>query len=527
MGLTEDTPNRLVLPAIMSSPCREPPIVNLGDPILPGVPHVRQFLAVAITKRTFLATLECRTMGWRAHHEGDADITPGLAWRYFEGNQVQRLAREWLGPGQLLPSGATQVAIDATSRAVADPSSTLLFEATFSHEGCVARADALRRVPGGWELVEVKAGTFKPDEKIKPEYLDDVAYTCAVALASGLPLAAASLVLVNSEFVAGGDLPLLVSADLTVAALDRASVLREHLTDIALVIGGGRPEPTMIFHCKKCDHFAVDCVGHDIPDPLFDIPRLSQVRFDEFAPYRRISALPPDARLTPIQSAFVAVARSGVPAVDHAVLARLDEVAWPLYYLDFEAIAPAVPRFPGTRPYQKHPFQFSLHVRQREGGADEHHEYLAPIDTDWRRELVEKLLELLGDRGSIMVYSNYEEQVLKQLASWFPDLESRLAPVIARLFDLEKVVKQGYVHPEFRGRTSIKKVLPVMSPSLDYEGMAVSGGEDAAAVFGFMWLGEYPPEDHPEHRDHLLGYCKRDTEAMVHVHEGLERVRNA
>jgi hypothetical protein len=82
------------------------------------------------------------------------------------------------------------------------------------------------------------------------------------------------------------------------------------------------------------------------------------------------------------------------------------------------------------------------------------------------------------------------------------------------------------VHPEFRGRTSIKKVLPVMSPTLSYAGMDVAGGEDAAAVFGFMWLDEYPAEDHPKHRVALLEYCKRDTEAMVHVHLGLEQVRS-
>jgi hypothetical protein len=417
------------------------------------------------------------------------------------------------------------MALDTTAAAMADPANTLLFEASFSHEGCASRADSLRRVADGWEVIEIKAGTFKLDSKISDEYIDDLAYTIAVAAASGVPISAASLVLVNAEYVEGGDLPLLVNVDVTAAALDRAAVMREHLLDVAEVIGGVQPEPELIFQCKHCDYFAVDCVGHGVPDPLFDIPRLSQVRFTEFAPFGRISALPPDAKLTDIQAAFVAVSRSGVPAVDHDTLARLDSVQWPLYYLDFEAIAPAIPKFPGTRPYQKHPFQLSLHVRQRDG-AEQHHEYLARIDHDWRRDLANNLLDLLGNTGSIVVYSNYEEQVLKQLAAWFPDLEPRITASIARLFDLEKIVRQGYVHPEFRGRTSIKMVLPVMSPTLSYAGMDVAGGEDAAAVFGFMWLGEYPAEDHPKHRVALLEYCKRDTEAMVHVHLGLEQVRS-
>jgi hypothetical protein len=158
-------------------------------------------------------------------------------------------------------------------------------------------------------------------------------------------------------------------------------------------------------------------------------------------------------------------------------------------------------------------------------GALGHHEYLAPVDIDWRRPLAEALLDALGGAGPIVVYSNYEQLVLKQLAAWFPDLEPRLGAVIDRLFDLEKVVKKGYIHPGFRGRSSIKKVLPVMAPGFGYDGMAVAGGEDAAAVFGFMWIGEYPPETHEEHRRHLLDYCRLDTEAMVRVHEGLEQVR--
>lgn len=477
-----------------------------------------------VSKYTFLATLECRTMGWRAHREGRGDVGPGISWRFYEGHQVQDHARQWLGVGRLLPSGTSQVALDTTAAAVADPASTLLFEATFAADGCVARADALIRRDGGWEIVEIKSGTWKGDDKPKPDHIDDLGYTCAVALASGLPVVAASLIMLNSEYVVGGAEPLLVKVDATAVALDRAAVLRDHLADIAHVVEGERPEPTMIFYCKKCDHFAVDCVGHGIPDPLFDIPRLSQVRFDEFAPYGRISALPLEAQLTDIQSAFVAVSRSGRPTVNPGALSQLDRMTWPHYYLDFEAVQPAIPRFPGTRPYQKHPFQYSLHVRQQDG-TEEHFEYLATVAHDWRRDLTERLLDHLGTTGSIVVYSNYEELVLKQLAAWFPDLESRLNAAIARLFDLEKVVRKGYVHPEFRGRTSIKKVLPVMSPTLSYEGMTVAGGEDAAAVFGFMWLGEYPAEDHPRHREDLLRYCKRDTEAMVHVHEGLERVR--
>lgn len=478
-----------------------------------------------LSKRPFLAALECPTKGWRAQNDPSDVPGPALRWRFHEGQQVQRLAREWLGPGRLLPSGTSRMALDATTTAVADPDTTLLFEATFMAEGCVARADAIRRTDGGWELIEVKAGSCKRDEPPKPEYIDDMSYTCAVLVAAGLPVRLATLVQVNSEHVAGSSEPLLAATDVTAHVLERSRLFTDHLADMAAMVAGPRPAPSLLYCCRHCGHFDIDCVGQGIDDPLFDLPGLRESRFDKLIQYgARISDLPPHADLTANQSRYVQALRTGTPHIDPAALDLLSGVKAPVCYLDFEAIAPAVPRFTGTRPYQKHPFQFSLHVDRGDESPLEHHQYLAIHDGDWRRDLADRLLGLLGDSGSVMVYSTFERQVLDQLAKWFPDLVGPIAAIVDRLFDLEKVVK-GYLHPGFRGRTSIKKVLPVLDPGNGYDGMEVSGGEDAAALFGFMWVGETAAEEQARQRSHLLEYCKLDTLAMVTVHRRLEAVR--
>lgn len=476
-------------------------------------------------KHTFLAALECPTKGWRVQREASAVHGPGDLWRFHEGQQVQTLARQWLGDGHLLPGGRTQMALDATARAVGDAASTLLFEATFEADGCIARADALRRTPQGWELLEIKSGSLGEAKKVKTEYIDDVAYTAAVLQAAGITPVRILLVLVNADYVEGTGDELITTTDVTEDVREQAALFRDNLADIAEAMDGAQPAPSLCFNCRKCDYYADSCIDVGITDPLFDIPRISEKKFEEFRPYGRIANLPDNAELTAIQAGIVGVLKSGIPAVDHGELAKLDALREPVCYLDFEAIAPAVPVFAGTKPYQKHPFQYSLHIRR--GEELEHREYLADHSADWRRHLAERLLDDLGDAGKIVVYSNYEEQVLKQVASWFPDLAPRIDAVLARLFDLEKVVRKGYIHPGFRGRTSIKKVLPVMAPEFSYEALDVSGGEDAAAVFGFMWVGEYPPEDHPRHRAALLEYCKLDTLAMVEVHRGLEEVRRS
>jgi len=38
---------------------------------------------------------------------------------------------------------------------------------------------------------------------------------------------------------------------------------------------------------------------------------------------------------------------------------------YPIYYLDFETINPVLPKFDGMKPYQRIPFQFSLHIQSK------------------------------------------------------------------------------------------------------------------------------------------------------------------
>lgn len=476
-----------------------------------------------VPKHAFLAALDCPTKGWRTLRESGAPESPGVEWRLHEGQQVQRLAREWIGCGVLLPGGRTRMALDATAKALADPANTLLFEATFQADGCVARADALRRTTQGWELLEIKSGSSRDDKKVNPEYIDDVGYTAAVMTAAGLAPGRIRLVLVSADYVAGSGGELIVAVDVTDLVRERAAVFRDNLADVAAALNGEAPTAGLCFACRKCDYYGTSCVDIGITDPLFDIPRISEQRFNEFRPFGRIANLPDDAKLTPIQSRIVSVIKSGVAAVDPGELAALDALDGRIYYLDFEAVQPAIPVFPGTSPYQKHPFQYSLHIE--DSGVLRHREHLADHAVDWRRPLAERLLDDLGTTGRIVVYSNYEALVLGQLAAWFPDLGPRIEAVIARLFDLEKVVKNGYVHPGFRGRTSIKKVLPVMAPEFSYRDLEVSGGEDAAGVFALIWSGVYPAADHARHRGSLLKYCARDTLAMVKVHQGLRDLR--
>jgi len=134
------------------------------------------------------------------------------------------------------------------------------------------------------------------------------------------------------------------------------------------------------------------------------------------------------------------------------------------------------------------------------------------------RALAEKLIDVLGDSGPVLMYTNYEETVLRNLIELFPDLRHDLQKIIDRLFDLHPVVRDNYYHPDMLGSWSIKAVLPTINPGMDYselEGIQ----EGTAASNGFLEAIN-PDTDKArkaELEEQLRRYCRFDTEAMAEI----------
>jgi hypothetical protein len=120
-------------------------------------------------------------------------------------------------------------------------------------------------------------------------------------------------------------------------------------------------------------------------------------------------------------------------------------------------------------------------------------------------------------------YSPYEGTVLKNLAESLPGRAAAIADVQDRLFDLCKVVGRHVQHPDFHGRTSLKRVLPALVEDLSYEGLAVSNGEVAMLRYGEAVWGDLPELERAAIFEDLLRYCAVDTLGMVRVFEVLER----
>jgi hypothetical protein len=234
-----------------------------------------------------------------------------------------------------------------------------------------------------------------------------------------------------------------------------------------------------------------------------------------------VGDIPDDFPLTKAQAIVRLSVITGEEQVSPQLEHELSQLSYPIRYLDFESVSPAIPRFAGTRCYDTIPFQFSMHSED-DGGHVLHHEFLWTDKDDPRRPLALALLDAAGDDGPICVYSSFERRVIKGLSRDLPDLSHALDALLERLWDLLKVVQAHYYHPEFHGSFSIKQVLPVLVPKMGYDDLSIADGREASAAYQVS-LDCADPQERQRIHDALRQYCAQDTLAMLELRRALSQ----
>ena len=96
---------------------------------------------------------------------------------------------------------------------------------------------------------------------------------------------------------------------------------------------------------------------------------------------------------------------------------ELSTLRYPICYMDFETIFPALPRFAGMRPYDHVPFQWSVHRQELTGAPIKRYDFLAEATSDPRVPFLESLCQAVKAAGSIVVYNQgFEDSRLDDLA---------------------------------------------------------------------------------------------------------------
>ncbi len=203
----------------------------------------------------------------------------------------------------------------------------------------------------------------------------------------------------------------------------------------------------------------------------------------------------------------------------------LNRLTYPLYFIDFEAYQTALPLHDGTRPYQIIPFQFSLHIlRHSETKALEHISFLAEPQSDPRPAFIQALKKAIQPTGSLIAFNvGFESTRLEELAQDFPGEEPFLRTLLPRFVDYWDPFRFFYFyHPDQKGKTGIKTLLPIMSDK-SYDNLNLRDGQEASLTFMATHLRSEPSVNLKQIREDLETYCTQDSESLALIHFAFQR----
>jgi len=255
---------------------------------------------------------------------------------------------------------------------------------------------------------------------------------------------------------------------------------------------------------------------------IYDIPTIRENKKIQLLDLgiHDIKDVPADFPLNDMQRLIVEVASTNQEHIDHkAIQGDFQHFVYPLYFLDYETCLIAIPRFDGYHPQQQMVFQYSLHKMDSPDAEVTHTGHLSVTKDDPSISLLQQLRGDIGDTGTIFAWNkSFEMTRHKELAIIHPEYADFLLYLNERIYDLADFVKNGlYLHPDFKGSWSIKKVLPVMVPELSYDDMQIGAGDQAMVAWWEMVSGNLPADEVRKTKDALLKYCELDTLAIVKI----------
>ncbi len=425
-------------------------------------------MAKLLSKTKYMTGLQCPRLIWTQIHDPGKipETDPGTQYIFDQGHLVGELAKKLFPKGIDISTGNFMGNISDTMHLL--KSRKPLFEAGIRAGNLYSRVDILS--PAGeeeWDIVEVKSST-----NVKDVHIDDVAYQRYCCGQLGLNIRKCHLVLINNQYVKDGEIDpegFFNIHDVTEQVEEASVGIQDRIDGIIEVISQETcPEMIIGPHCRDPYECSLTDCWDSLPEHnIFSLYYGGKKSFTMYdSGILTVGEIPDDYKLNDKQRIQQACVVSGEPHVDkEAIQGFLSPLKYPLYYLDFETIGPAVPLFDGVRPYQNIPFQFSLHVVRDEKDRPDHFSFLAGSSDDPRPAFLAELKKVLGDSGSIIAYNKgFEEGILRDLAETFPEYNVWIDQICSRMVDLLVPFRNfDYYHPVQKGSASLKAVLPVIT----------------------------------------------------------------
>ena len=488
-----------------------------------------------ISKSRFLQYMQCPKRYWLSIHKpelaDERDMTV-----FTNGIRVGETARDLFPGGVLLEYRKDgrldfERMLEETAEHI-KKGTPVLYEAAFATEDLIAICDILVRRDEGYEIYEVKSSG-----SLKDVYLPDAAFQYLVLSECNIKVSRVFVTHINTGYIRQGALELeelFLHNDVTDVIKEIKAEILDAIPDISDVyLMNDAPDIEIDEQCEmpyQCE-FMGHCFSHIKEHSVFELAGIQQkLKYELYSKgivyFDDVLASGIHLKQNLMQQ-IEAVGRG--PVIDkESIRDFLDTLYYPLYFLDFETINPAVPLYNGTSPYEQIPTQFSLHYIPAEGEELCHVEYLAPEGTDPREQLALKLIENIPQDACILAYHMaFENKVIGRLAETFPEYSDKLLAIKGNIHDLIIPFRKRFYYTDaMKGRSSIKSVLPALFPydeTLSYDSLeGVHNGNEASNAY--LSLTEMEPELRERTRRNLLDYCRLDTLAMVRIWEKLESV---
>ncbi len=517
-----------------------------------------------LTKSNYLLGLQCPKLLWITKKDKTRIPEPDISAKHnFKiGTLIGELATTVFESGIDLSQCNFKENIDKTKESLEERKP--IFEAGFLVDNLFSRGDIL--FPTGdnsskddsgepkWDIIEVKSAT-----KVKDINIHDVSFQKYIYEKAGLKIRKCFLMHINNQYIKNGEIEpkeLFHQEDITEKVEEFSLGIEKRIENMLKIINS-REEPKCSIGVYCSDPYdcplKIECWKHIPKESIFDFYRMfSKKKFELYnSGIVKLNDVPDSVKLNDkqkIQRLLALAPENKIHKDKEQIKHFLDNLNYPVYYLDFETINPAIPKFDGMKPYQRIPFQFSLHIQEKPNGELKHVSFLAEGTSDSRPKFMQALKDNLGDGGDVLVYNQgFEKGVMNECSDALPEFREWYDEnILPRIKDLWDVFRNfWYYDSKQKGSASIKYVLPVLS-DLSYSEMDIRNGIMASLEYERVTFGsndeickEETKNINPEEvkgliklerkrvRDNLEKYCGLDTFAEVEIVKGLmERIKD-
>ena len=414
---------------------------------------------------------------------------------------------------------------ERTTKAIASKAQTVL-QGRIEAGNITCIFDVLQKAGDNeFDLFEIKSST-----EVKEDHVLDLSFQTVVLKNAGLKVRKMSVIYVNKDYVRKGKIDIqkiTTKSEVTEKVRGCLETTKGEIKKAFAVIGSSTP-PDFSPRYARISALREWMAIYEILNPQvhpYNIYKLSRLNPGligqlEDLKVKLIADIPDSVQLYPKQQIQVDVTKRNLRIINkEKIRGFLSRIKYPLYFFDYETYATVIPPYDNICPYQDIPFQYSLFILEKPNSELVHKEFLHAENSNPCLNLLQKLKEDIGDRGTVLVwFEPFEKGRNKELGEMFPEYAKFLEGVNARIMDLMVPFSENwFVDKDFFGSASLKKVYPALITENSYQDLAIKEGKTASRTWKELVLENKYEDKKDEVIKNLLEYCKLDTLAMVQL----------